>query len=82
MYVAHGSSLPTPSLPTFDAVLPRVRAELAGLRNQVELPELLAGVDVEAAHRARNVVLVQRVVAVDRRVADDDHVADDDRRAS
>jgi hypothetical protein len=35
---------------------PRIRAVLTGLRNQVELPELFAGVDVEAADEAGYVV--------------------------
>ena len=64
------------------AVLPRVGAELAGLRNQVELPQLLAGPDVEAANPAGQVPEPRRVVAVNVRAADDDDVADDDRRAA
>ena len=66
--------------PDLRAVLPRFGAELTRLRNEIELPELLAGVHVEAADEARDVVQSQRVVAVNRRVADDDHVADDDCR--
>src|SRR6185312_717428 len=62
------------------AVRPRVRAELAGLRNQIELPELLARVHVEAADEAGNVVQPQREIAVHRRVAYHDHAVDDDRR--
>src|SRR4029078_12975523 len=58
---------------------PRLRAELARLRNQVELPELTAGMDVESADSARHVVLANRKVSVNRRVADDDDVVDDDR---
>ena len=34
------------------SVLPRVGAELTRLRNEIELPELLAGVNVEAANVA------------------------------
>src|SRR5207253_81393 len=62
------------------AVLPGFRARLSRLRDQVELPDLLAGVDVETPHEARNVVQANRKVAVHRRIADDDDVADDDRR--
>ena len=62
------------------AVRPGLRAELTRLRNEVELPHLLARADVEATDRAGNVPHAHRVVAVDRRVADHDHLAHHDRR--
>ena len=66
--------------PDLGAVLPGLGAELAGLRDQVELPELLARADVEAADIPRKVPHADGVVAVNRRIADDDDVVDDDRR--
>src|SRR5262249_19060949 len=61
------------------AILPRLGPELTRLRNQIEVPELFAGVHVETPDVSGNVAQVQRVVAVHRRVADDDDIADDDR---
>src|SRR6186997_1026106 len=64
------------------SVRPGLAAWLARLRNQVELPQLFAGLEVEPADEPRQVMHLDRVVAVNRRVADDDYVADDDRRAA
>ena len=60
------------------AMREHMRAELTGLRNEIELPELLARPDVEAAHVARDVVRPNRIVSVNGRVAEHDDVADDD----
>ena len=62
------------------AALPRIGAELAGLRHEIELPQLAPRAHVKAANEARNVVRANRVVAVDRRVTDDDHTVHHDRR--
>src|SRR5687768_1447111 len=61
-------------------LLPRFRAELTGLRNEVELPHLASSADVEAANEAWNVADAGRIVAVNRRVAEYDDIADHDRR--
>ena len=60
------------------SALPGLVAELALLGNRVELPELLAGAHVVAAHVARRRQLVPRSVAD--HGPDDHDVADDDRR--
>src|SRR5689334_15315198 len=75
-----GVVLPHAGAAELRAPLPRLRAELAWLWNEIELPPLLARMHVETADPSRQVVQAQRVVAVHRRVADDDHVIDDDRR--
>src|SRR5207247_9910711 len=56
------------------AVRPGVRAVLTGLRHEVELPELLAGVDVETADPTGIVADANGIVAVHVRVPDDYHV--------
>ena len=56
-------------------VLPRLVAELAGLRDDIEAPDELAGAHVEAAEVARRRLLVARAT---RDHLGDDHVADDD----
>ena len=60
-------------------VLPRLVAELAGPRDDVELPEVLAGAGVVAQDVARHVLDAGLVVALLGRVADDDDAVDDDR---
>ncbi len=59
-------------------VLPRLVAELAGLRHGVEGPELPAGAHVEAAHVARR--HLAPVLEVVHRAADHHDIAADDRR--
>src|SRR5262245_13631382 len=62
------------------SLLPRFRAELAGLRDQVESPELLAGLDVEPTDIAGQIADARRIVAVNVRAAHDEYVAVDDWR--
>ena len=60
------------------AAVPGVVAELAALRDGVELPHQLSGARVERAHVAGRIVLVGEAIAD--AVADDDQVLVDDRR--
>ncbi len=59
-------------------VLPRVVAELAGLRNRVERPHLLPGARAERADVARRIILIRKAIA--NAVAEDHEVLVDDRR--
>ena len=61
-------------------VLPRLVAELARPRDDVELPQRLAGARVVAEDVAGDVLDARLVVALLVDVADDDHAVDDDRR--
>ena len=61
-------------------VLPRLVPELARARDDVELPQRLAGARVVAEDVARDVLDPRLVVALLVDVADDDHAVDDDRR--
>src|SRR6185503_15310980 len=49
------------------SVLPRVRAELTRLWNEIEFPQLLTRLDIEAPNCAGIVVQLERIVAVNRR---------------
>src|SRR5215203_1746856 len=61
------------------AVFPGVVAELAGPRNRVEAPDLLAGLHVEGADQPLGVGAVAIAQTLEHRRADDDGVVDDGR---
>ena len=61
---------------------PGVVAEFARLRNGMEGPDELAGVDIVAADVARNVFFCGRGVAGEERRTHNDNVADDDGRGT
>ena len=61
------------------SVFPRLVAGIAGLRDRVEGPELLARPRVESPHVTRRHLLGRRTSPLRKRGSDDDHISDDDR---